>query len=271
MANNMDITGKTSTEQLLELVKLMTIPDKMFDFFVCQIDQKLATSIPEAREEDLQASLEKYYSLYLNTVRKHKTNLQIQHRLGKKLIRDIANIQDIAEAPKRLTRFQTEISPFIEEHQQLQEEITMLESLIVSMLSAKKPDQTSLIKAQFLGLDEESPLSLNGKGKTGGPSEEIYRLCQKAFKEHQANLQTQHILGSKKVQGRRNKNQLNSNESDFRDFLKGYYPSLLETNQKDLEISSSEARVPIPSAVNIHASDRATSNASIISKSVSIF
>ena len=132
----MSATTTQPREQILELIRGVTLSEEAFDAFNSVIDKKLAAKMPEAKEDELQPGLERYYGVYLEAVRKHKGNLQKQFDLGKKLARDIEMMEEMGGIASRLTRFQADMALMLEEHSKLHEEITVLEGVITSMMPA---------------------------------------------------------------------------------------------------------------------------------------
>jgi hypothetical protein len=130
----MNIMQPSPNQQILALVRQMTISDEQFSAFNEKIEKKLAEGDLKAKEEDLQPELNRILVVYKKAIEGHKANLKTQYDLGKKTVQQIEAIDDLSKVMEVLQEFQKAIAPILEVHKKLEEEIKYLEGKIVLLL-----------------------------------------------------------------------------------------------------------------------------------------
>jgi len=132
----MTATISTTIQQILPMIRQMTISDEQYAAFNQNIDRKLAERVWTAKDANSQTTLDEISKLYKKAIEDHKENLNSQYDLGKKLIQRVETAQDLGAIPTILQEFQTAIQPLLATHKQLETTIANLEGRMIPLLPA---------------------------------------------------------------------------------------------------------------------------------------
>lgn len=123
-------------QQILELVKRMTISEEQFSAFNKNIEKKRAEGPFQARTLEMQPELDRIFEVYKRAVEAHGANLKTQYDLGQKTIREIESMEDLPTIVHILVAFKERIASLLDEHKRLEVEIRDCESRIPALLPA---------------------------------------------------------------------------------------------------------------------------------------
>ncbi len=132
----MTTTISAAMQQILPMVRQMTISDEQYAAFNQNIDRKLAERVWIAKDANSQTTLDEISKLYKKAIEDHKENLKTQYDLGKKMVQQVASEQDLGRIPTILQEFQTAIQSILAIHKQLEMTIEILEGRIIPLLPA---------------------------------------------------------------------------------------------------------------------------------------
>lgn len=135
----MNAVEASPKQQILALVRLMTISEEQFNAFNEKIEKKLAERVFQASEVGLQPELDRISELYKKVVTEHQANLKIQYDLGRNTFQTIEATEDVSEITLILQAFQTAMAPALEAHKRLETEVRDLEGKIVSLVPIGTP------------------------------------------------------------------------------------------------------------------------------------
>ena len=130
----MNAVQASPKQQILALVRQMTISEEQFNAFNEKIEKKLAERVLQASEVGLQPELNRISELYRKVITEHQANLKIQYDLGRDTFQKIEATEDLLEIMPILQAFQTVIAPVLEAHKRLETEVQDLEGKIISLL-----------------------------------------------------------------------------------------------------------------------------------------
>lgn len=131
----MNVVQASPKQQILALLRQMTISEELFNAFNEKIEKKLAERVLLAREVDLQPELNRISELYRKAITEHQANLKKQYDLGRDTFQKIeATEEDLLKIMPILQAFQAAIAPVLEVHMQLEGEVQDLEGQIISLL-----------------------------------------------------------------------------------------------------------------------------------------
>ncbi|HLB59485.1 MAG TPA: hypothetical protein VJL87_05315 [Bdellovibrionota bacterium] len=137
----MGIAQVSPKQQIFKMVQPITISDAQFNACNEKIQQKLAERVFPASEAMWQPKLDQISELYKKTIEEYKANLQRQYDLGKKVLQQIKETDDLQGIVLKLEVFRIEIMPLLDIHKKKEVTISLLEGQIVSLL----PKDTQLV------------------------------------------------------------------------------------------------------------------------------